>query len=273
MIIFDKEKNCFDGAGSRPGFDDSVKKLRKRNRDLCHRISYYTIERGICNALNWLLNYKEDWGKGAFDWGMGHIAGMILSVYGERGSFSDIDKENKEDQLKRIEEQVPNWNNMVTKEYSELYSQVSKLDNSDYSGIIEAANDLLYWLNSCRNNLRPGNSSWNRSVGSAYDPSDWEYDTVNNIFILSKSDSIQITNLLHFTMGKMEDVSNSVDAVFFYSAKANDEEILYSSQNGSVLVGDLAYNPCTSRIVYWDYVERTMKPIEIDETNETSETN
>jgi hypothetical protein len=184
---------------------------------------------------------------------MGHIAGTILSVYGECGDFSGIDKEDKAEQLKQIVGRFIVGKDEVSLAFQKLRKIMGQKSMSEIQ-VAKAANKLLYELNSCPNNLRPGDSSWNRSVKCAYDPSDWYYDAQKNVFELSEEDSIRLTNLLHFTMGEVKGVSNSENAVFFYTACGqNKEPLLYSSKNSDMLSDK--YSESRIPIEYQDYVE------------------
>jgi hypothetical protein len=263
MIVFDKDK-WFCNDKRRHKFDPSVYDLMKAGYDLCHRISYYTIANGICNALNFLwyhnINTQDET---ALNRGVGYIAGMIFSVYCEEGIFYDILGQDELVFLERIVNQVTDDGEVEDDERSEvkkqfliLWDTVSEYGKfADSATIAKAANDLLYLLNSCRSNLRAGNSHWNRSLSSAYDPTVWKYNREDDVFELYDQDNIQITNLMNFTLGQAEDVANTHNALFFYSSyDVKNRPILYSSQNGEQLMSRFSYEKCALKIKYYDYV-------------------
>lgn len=98
-------------------------------------------------------------------------------------------------------------------------------------------NQLLYIMNNSLLNLRPGNSGWNRSIKSCYDPEEWKYDNSGKFVITSRNDVDILSKLLEI------DVDPST--VYFYTAQANDEEVfLYSSNNDFSNEGVDVYESC-----------------------------
>lgn len=97
-------------------------------------------------------------------------------------------------------------------------------------------NELLYVLNNARINLRAGDSSWNRSIGSAYDPESWELiDNGSGILITSVYDIRLLKGLLA--------VPVDPPTIFFYTARdADNIPVLYSSNNNFPNEGINAYS-------------------------------
>lgn len=108
-------------------------------------------------------------------------------------------------------------------------------------------NQLLYILNNSLFNLRPGNSSWNRSIGMCYDPSEWEFDG-KKFIITSEEDVFILSNLLHIKVNP--------STIYFYTAKdSGGNPVLYSSNNGSVNQGIGEYQQLNIPIYIYPYDE------------------
>lgn len=97
-------------------------------------------------------------------------------------------------------------------------------------------NELLYMLNNSLLNLRPGKSSWNRSIGMCYDPVAWEF-TDGKFVITDEIDVFILSNLLRINV--------CTSTIYFYSAKNSaGEPVLYSSNNSSENQGIGKYDKC-----------------------------
>lgn len=97
-------------------------------------------------------------------------------------------------------------------------------------------NQLLYALNNSLLNLRPGKSSWNRSIGICYDPVAWEF-TDGKFVITDEIDVFILSNLLRINV--------RTSTIYFYSAKNSaGEPVLYSSNNSSENQGIGKYDTC-----------------------------
>ena len=59
--------------------------------------------------------------------------------------------------------------------YQRIVSCINAGGFSDMKKVLQYANGMIDDLNNSSGNLRAGNSSWNRSVGSCFDPSEWCY--------------------------------------------------------------------------------------------------
>ncbi|MBD5141498.1 MAG: hypothetical protein HDT25_08815, partial [Ruminococcus sp.] len=97
-------------------------------------------------------------------------------------------------------------------------------------------NQLLYILNNSLFNLRPGNSSWNRSIRECYDPESW-YGNGQGFVISSEDDVYLLDNLLAIPV--------EPSTIYFYTAKTNSgDRLLYSSNNPFPNEGINAYGEC-----------------------------
>lgn len=127
----------------------------------------------------------------------------------------------------------------------EVYNQIKPCTNyiaavtdntQDISGKL---NELLYYLNSADANLRPGNSSWNRS----YDPYGWVHcgsdGRIDNGNIDFNSDSESVYKADCFYLANDTDCTkysllcnlNGIEPPALYTAIYDGKPILYSSCN------------------------------------------
>lgn len=146
------------GVSPRPGFATHIKNKYKlaEGQACCHRVSYKYMERLLVNMFNKLTSGK-------------------------------IDIDNRDTALEYM------WNAFyVNDRYSDLYDKANKeylkaqllLLQKITSDELQSANDrgracnimnsALYYFNSADLNLRPGNASWNSSVGPDFDPEKYE---------------------------------------------------------------------------------------------------
>lgn len=108
-------------------------------------------------------------------------------------------------------------------------------------------NELLYILNNSIVNLRPGNSSWNRSIGECYDPAAWSF-TDGKFVITDEIDVFILSNLLQIKVNP--------STIYFYTAKdSNGNPMLYSSNNISVNEGIGNYQPLNIPIYIYPLTE------------------
>lgn len=281
LIYFDETKESFCVSGERPSFIPSNLPYQPGGIDephtcICHSISFYTIAQGIVNALNCSFINKAA--------AINYIFGMIVSVltipvpndwvtFFSDGGFQfapNSDMTTYQNFLSNIPE---DYQQSVSKEeanflfqytfnlepYVALMKKIEDAMNIDcncqckYYYIAANASEIVRLLNSEKVNLRTGFSNWNSSTQSAYDPIRYIYD--NGFLITSLCDSIRISNLIHFTLGKDENILNTEDALFFYSARDNQNTpFLYSSNNPISFEGTADYSECKDPIYYYDYI-------------------
>lgn len=198
----------YSATDNRPsGFDNNVYNVLgaapRENMEVCHGISFHTIKEGIVNGLNYFLN--NDFTKGALV-----LGGVIAAVLRLKIIYTEDADELKNELLAELPGGYRNFIQNVTREFTDPFG----------FDIEEAADSILKNLFNETPNLRWGNSSWNRSIEAAFDPSGfgWKQGDV----YLSVQDSIAVNDLLWFA----PDV-----AVWFYTFKYNSKQGISSSDN------------------------------------------
>ncbi|MDE6710286.1 MAG: hypothetical protein K2J76_07340, partial [Oscillospiraceae bacterium] len=123
-------------------------------------------------------------------------------------------------------------------DYSDALNVYYKIDSTGIKNteMLQCFNELLYIFNNALINLRPGDSSWNRSIGGCYDPESW-YPDKNRFVINSKEDVHILDNLLKIFVNP--------STIYFYTAQTHSGDLLlYSSNNSFPYEGIKAYSEC-----------------------------
>lgn len=204
-LIFDS--NVLDGStivhrGGRFPFHEKNK--LKKGLDLCHRYSFDAMSDLLC----WVYN----------------TAGFIKNPNEETTVLDKlVDIMYKSDFMPQ-DEDFDSANNILRKLYS---------DTNSPAAVLHYFNELLYILNNARINLRAGDKSWNRSIGSGYDAEEWVTDG-QKIVITSYTDVYLLSNLLTIPVYP--------STIYFYTALSSTKgPILYSSDNSFPYEGISAY--------------------------------
>lgn len=152
----------------------------------------------------------------------------------------------------------------------EVYNQIKSCTNyiaavtdntQDISGKL---NELLYYLNSADANLRPGNSSWNRSLGNLYDPYGWVHcgpnGRIDNTNLELKPKDLEVSYnancfyLVNDTDCKKYDLLlklKNVNPPELYTAIYDGKPIMYSSCNFDLVLDSVTnYDICMEPIYY-----------------------
>jgi hypothetical protein len=113
-------------------------------------------------------------------------------------------------------------------------------------------NRILSKLNNEKINLTVGNAAWNSSLGDAFDAfGEIEKDDAG--YHISEEDSMVLTILIH---GTKPGGAQFVDSgLFMYTAKYNDEKIIYQSHIDEVFKRECEVEECKDPIWFWDYVK------------------
>lgn len=211
------------------------------NGNICHGISFFCMSTAIVNAMNYFWYKNRD-----VEETLNYIYGIIIAV-------------------KRIK-----WSGAVNleeigeyKEYLEKLEVILKdivANCGDIFLSIDYLNAILNKLYNEKVNLHQGDSSWNKSIGGAYDPVEFTID--KGKILLGKEDSIAITNLLNFTLGEDKDYP-SENGLFFYMCKLNGEKFLYTSCTNEKFVKTIEVSKCDEPIEYIDYLEGKIKIIDV----------
>lgn len=139
---FNHEVRTFFEPQMRPGMD------------LCHSISYATIQDAVILALN---NYSVS--RVAAKLNMDGIINAVTYMSENSDWIDDEDYQKNGRDTRRI--------------CSQKYRSISDMETA--AQVCQAANEIVDLLNNCYANLRPGDSSWNRKISYSYDPKDWIY--------------------------------------------------------------------------------------------------
>ena len=132
----------------------------KSNQARCHVISYETICAGVIDVINEVLK-----GKGNIFWAESKLEGLLYAVYPNGGKTSkysgnqDLDKAAK----KYYKIAKTNIKKII------LLLRMKKLNKKRRQEMRAYVNLLIKSLNNSPDNLRPGNSSTNSSIGSSLD--------------------------------------------------------------------------------------------------------
>jgi hypothetical protein len=204
------------------GFIDSIKpyikgKIEGRKQDICHYLSYSTIEAALCKCIN-EKNIK------CLDY-------LIQSVFlngGNNESFYHY---------------VPNIINEIIEI---LHNENRDINTNNYISLL--LNSLMIYFNNSISNLRYGDSSWNQSIGNAYDPSKWCYVNSENKIVRANCDLTQFTfednqpnkgegfYLINKEDGDRINLICKIKPykdypIFLYTGKDSNGPFLYSSDN------------------------------------------
>lgn len=204
-LIFDSGR--LDGStivhrGGRFPFHEKNK--LEKDLDLCHRYSFDAMS----NLLCWIYNTGRFVKKSASE--ITVLDQLVNIMYKSEFMPQDEDWDSA--------------NNILRKLYSNINSPVT---------VLHYFNELLYILNNARINLRAGDKSWNRSIGSGYDAEEWETDG-QKIVITSYTDVYLLSNLLT--------IPANPSTIYFYTALSSAKgPILYSSDNSFSYEGISAY--------------------------------
>lgn len=180
-------------SGTRFPFHEKIK--TENDNDLCHSFSFDGIASCICFCANEIENPEEK---------TEYLTALLNALYLQadyaKGDFLDAMK-------------------IVTL----IASEINPLN------LLHYCNELLYILNNAAPNLRIGNSKWNRSLGAAYDPTQWVFNFEENRFeITDENDGKRLTLLMN--------LPTYLDkSLFLYSCLLNNGMLwrpaLYSSSN------------------------------------------
>ena len=215
--------------------------IRKFGGDgnICHGISFFCMSTAIVNAMNYFWYKNAD-----VEETLKYIYGIIIAVKRIKWSGSI--------NLEEIGEYKEDFNGLRVV----LNNIVANCGDIFLS--IDYLNAILNKLYNEEANLHSGNPSWNKSLGSAYDPV--EFTINNDTILLGEEDSIAITNLLNFTLGEDKDFP-SENGLFFYMCKLNGEKFLYTSCTNKNFIKTIEVSECDIPIEYEDYLEEEIKPV------------
>lgn len=183
---------------NRFNFHESTRKHFKAesDQDLCHRYSFSAILQLLCIIYN--AHDPREYSK---------IEQLIIALYPY--------KKDRDDAL-------------------EIFNKIKGTSNKNISDLVTLFNELLYVLNNALDNLRAGDSSWNRSIGAAYDPIEYYYDQAKKrIYITDTIDIYILSNLYQIYV--------EPSTIHFYSAIKDGKPFLYSSDNPYKNEGTAAY--------------------------------
>lgn len=157
MITYDRIFMCPDGEQDRR-FKEETRRVfsseMHSGMDLCHSISYATIQDAVILALNNLTSSVQN-----ADIRMNGIINAVTFISCDHERYGDEDFTNNSDRVR------------IT--CKRKYKDIKHMTETDQ--ICQEANEILDQLNNCFVNLRPGDSSWNRKVNYSYDPRMWVY--------------------------------------------------------------------------------------------------
>lgn len=212
LVIIEGQRFDFD-PWTRDYFNSN--KTNEDMTDICHCYSFNCLERYLCM------------------------------------SYEDKKTEKLEKLLKAmylVDKVTANAEAIDSDGYSAAYNICALLVSGEISAEDEELlfNMLLYVLNNALTNLRWGYGGPNRSIGAAYDPISWEYDSENSQFLITSDwDTYRIATFLTVPFEK--------STLSFYTAMLHnddddtDEHILYSSSNEDFTSTD-DYSECTNGI-------------------------
>lgn len=228
---------------------DEFKDDRESNQDICHRVSYKVMACALVNAANYYLSKSsklesedpdsQNQLQDIIGYSLWGVDGIIRAVTGlipepnEEGgdlgdyeqniydlelSFESIFKENKENNKEENEEE----NGEENKE--KIPVGIQEVENN--------LNDILDKLNNERFNLQLGDSSKNRSIGSAFDCfGEVSYDDEDGTFTLGETDSKVLSYVIHKTFGGGDDFDES--EVFIYTTLTDEGDPILCRSSGT----------------------------------------
>lgn len=269
--------NGFFVQGRFCNFSDEVEDsfLHGRSKDICHIISFKCMALGLTNAFRYYDFCKRNPLYNMLDTindSLSYVLGMIISV---KRIMISLDKVNERGFLKiekvfESEESISQYKQYFELLYFNMNDVVDISDPNDYrykshmhlcSYYLNRILDLLY---NELENLRSGDSKWNRSLKDAFDPNETSVNE-NDVTLLNKYDGIAIKNLVSFTLGKHRDIENTEDGLFLFLARNKENEaIVYSSINSrSDFQLISSFEVCLLPILYLDYYDDIYKKLEI----------
>lgn len=273
IITYNEETQIFEYSGIRPEFIQSTGGFQPGSSvsvfgvDVCHSISFFTIVRGVVNALNYFQHYITDEKKRQNS--VQYIAGMIVSVLTEK-----VDEEAAPSLFDWCCIKARQNEHKYLERYADLLSAIKEAETSPLLSyddedkhsvcvktyIAAKASEIVRLLNSEKSNLRVGCSRWNRTVQSAYDPIS-VLEVEDGLFLDNEQDQIRITNIMRYTLGGCDRdngtlIPGAVDALHFYTFTTPEgKKKIYSSSLPYIeWVSAKNAQPCDCAIWYHDYI-------------------
>lgn len=206
---------------------EAFKKERKPNQDICHRVSYKVMACALVNAANFYLS-QSSYLKSRYSvlrriirHSLKGVEGIIRAV---SGAFPEDDTEQ--------------WRlNKYARNVHDLRVSFGKISKGKKEGIQEVAynlNDILDKLNNERFNLQLGDSSKNRSIGSAFDCFEdvsVKIEGRKKIFTLGETDSRVLSYVIHKTFGGGDNFDES--EVFIYTTLIDEGDPILCRSSGT----------------------------------------
>lgn len=243
----DYSKGIFVIKGRYCEFTTEVKRRFPKGKDICHGVSFHCMSNAIVNAMNCF------WCKDAnVEKTLDYIYGIIIATK----RVKHIEPRNMmgisdyKEYIEKLEHVLNNILSVETIEERQFFCEHS----------VYYLNKILEKLYNEIENLHAGHSSWNRAIGGAYDPIG--YSVTTNGFVLGEKDSIAITNLNRFTLGKDDDYP-SENALFFYSCTIEGQIFLYTSCTERDFKKVTEISVCNNSIEYTDYLDGETKFLNI----------
>lgn len=135
------------------------------NKACCHRVSYKTIENILLSTFNQLKSGRIGHGE------MVAILELLSNGFYPRG---EPDLNVDQDEYQNYQELMEAFAFLSSKTGEMLQSSIECVETAKKLDI------ALKCLNSAKENLREGYSSWNCSIGENFDPVSWEFVTLIN---------------------------------------------------------------------------------------------
>ncbi|MBS7009894.1 hypothetical protein [Anaerostipes sp.] len=240
--------------------------------DLCHGISFHCMAQGLVNAINFYNYYIRQPDREPSDtraWTLRFITGMIISVKRMKMNEQEI----QDFIVNGIKSDTGNLLNDYRSHLRKLMCSMEWLDQTQQveDWVVEVhmhhctyyINHILDLLYNEKENLDYGYSVWNRSLQDAFDPYEVQFNAAENTFLLeSEQDGVAVTNLLAYTLGKSDELDNTENGLFFYTASNENEGTLYSSRNDpAIFQPATAVQPNTFQICYKNYLTGAIEAI------------
>lgn len=230
-------------SGERYDFHNSTKEHFSGTGDLCHGYSFSSIADYICKCCNsigteylWILSAALFPTRENIDYVFAKLnneyytnkINVASNFLDNQALINILDTNN--DKL---------MNNHDAETAAEIICEIQKRAQYTY---LYSVNALLYVFNNAISNLRKGNSSWNRSLGSAYDPisSVTEYKNREKFFVINNPMDIYRLSILCSL-----DVFTEPTFWFYTARTPSGDNILYSSNisGGFLSVKKLVHSP------------------------------
>lgn len=266
--------NRFEYSGTRFRFSqetlDFFRSSTSEGMDICHRVSYKLMADALVNAANFYLDYYQKSGEANIAGETkrqeseeadiarettNYILGIICAVRGKMPTSMDFTDKTIDELI--LSKELEGYREDI-KKLRELFAVDPRGTSDQNVEITERLNGILYKLNNEKNNLREGSSSWNSSIGSAFDCFGTVALMVYNqqgeeAFVLGEKDSEVLTLLLHMTKPGGKNYNES--GLYIYTAESkNHEGILYqSTQSGRARTSEMSTLNCP--IIYYNKYE------------------